>query len=180
MEIKENLPRMVLTKENPYKLLFEFKSVLWGCITLFISIFLGIATYFAFMRDDSGWIILAILGIFSLLFLYSSVYSFKLRRSLEIDNLEQVVKYKESSLYKNISWRKDFQNFRLIKAFRPLTTATSSGGRPAITWIIQLISNEGEVFDIGYNQFGAMNRNKAEVLLKRIATIMNIEQEIID
>jgi len=180
MTIKENLPRMVLTYESPYKLLFMFKSILWGCITFFISLSLGIATYFAFMREDANWTITVIFGLFSFLFLYSSIYSFKLHRSLEIDNLGKIVKYKESSMYKNITWQKNFQGFKLIKAFRPLMTVTSSGGRPARTWSIQLISNEGEIFEIGYNQFGAMNRKKAEELLNRIAVIMGIKQEIID
>lgn len=180
MEVKEHLPIMVLTHESPDILVFQFKSNLWGYITLAISMSLGIATYFAFLREDANWIILAILGLFTSLFLYSSIYSFKLLRSLEINKIKQIVQYKESSLYKNIQWRKGFQKFKSIKTFQPLTTATSPGGRRAINWSIQLIANDNEVFDIGYNQFGAMTREKAEELINRLAVIMDIKKEIID
>jgi len=180
MEVKENLPIMVLTQESPHRLLFQFKSVLWGYITLSISISLCIATYLALQKTDVGWLVLTIPGILSLLFLYSSIYSFNLCRSLEIDQIEQVVRYKESIRNRKIEWRKDFRDFKSIKIFRPLTTATSPGGRRAINWSIQLISNEDEVFDIGSNQFGAMNRKKAEELLGRIVAIMGIRQEIVD
>ena len=124
--------------------------------------------------------ILTILGLFTFLFLYSSIYSFKLLRSLEINNKEQIVQYKETSLYKNIKWRKDFRDFKSIKTFQPLTTATSPGVRKAINWSIQLITNDNEVFDLGYNQFGALKRDKAEELVNRIALIMDIKKEVID
>lgn len=173
MEVKENLPIMVLTHESPHQLLFQFNSTLWGYLTLAIGIILGIATYFALLRDDASWMIVMIFGVFSLLFLYSSLYSFKLRRSLAIDTIQQVVKYEEASLYKAIKWRKDFQSFKDIKTFR-------RRDRHASNWSIQLTSNEDEVFAIGYNQFGAMSRQKAEELLNRIAAMMNVRKEIID
>lgn len=171
---------MVLTQENPHKLLFQFKSILWGWITLFISFALAIATYFALLTDETSWVALGTFVLFTLLFLYSSIYSFKLRRSLEINKREQLVKYKESSLYKNLQWQKGFQSFKEIKTFRPLTTATSPGGRRALNWSIQLISNEDEIFDLGYNQFGAMKRQKAEELVGRIAALMDIRPEVVD
>ncbi len=178
--VKENLPKMVLTNESPHKLLFEFNSTLWGYVTLLISGILGVATYFALLKVGLSNVIPFIFGFFCLLFLYSSIYSFKLRRSLEINGADHVVEYKESSLYKGKKWRKDFQSFKSIKAFRPLSTATSSGGRRAINWSIQLISNDDEIFDIGYSQFGAANRKKAEELIHRIATIMGINHEVVD
>jgi len=180
MKVKENLPIMVLTHDAPHNLRFEFKSILWGCISLLIGVSLGVATYFAVFREDAHWIVLLILGLLTLLFLYASIYSFTLRRSLEIDDTERVVTYQEASLFKNITWQKKFQSFKLIKAFRPQTTATSSGGRPAVNWSIQLISKEEEVFEIGYSQFGAMTRNKAEELVNRIAMILSVQQEIVE
>lgn len=180
MDVKENLPIMILTDESPNKLLFEFKSDLWGYITLFISSLLAVASYFAVTTVDSNWIVNFIFIFFTLLFLYSSIYSFKLSRSLEIDNSTRTVNYHESSLYRNAKWVKDFQLFKLVKAFRPLSTATSLGGRKAINWSIQLVSNEGETFNIGYNQFGATSRKKAEALVNQMATTMSLDQEIIE
>ena len=180
MNVKENLPIMVLTHDTPHKIRFEFKSILWGCLSLLIGVSLSVATYVAVFKEDAHWIVLLILGLLTLLFLYASIYSFTLRRSLEIDETERIVTYQEAGLYKNLTWQKSFQSFKLIKAFRPQTTATSSGGRPAINWSIRLISKEEEIFEIGYSQFGAMTRHKAEELVHRIASTLGVQQEIVE
>ncbi len=169
---------MVLTQDEPHRLGFEFSSLLWGCISFLVSGALGIATYFAFLEEDANGFILFILGLFTGLFFYAAVYSFSLRRILEIDDRQRVVKYRQSSLYQNISWQKPFGAFKAIKAFRLQSTATSSGGRRAINWTIQLISVENEKYEIGYNQFGAMSREQAEKLVNLIAMIMDVKQEM--
>lgn len=180
METNENLPIMVLVHESPDKLLFKFSSTLWGFVTLFISLILGVGTYYALFRENTSWIILVILLLLTLLFLYSSIYSFKLKRTLEINNTGQFVKYTLSNLYKNINWHKEFGDFRSVKVFRPVSTINSPGVTRAKNWYIQIIANDGEIFQVGYNQFGSISRRKAEQLMDRIAGMMDIEKEIID
>jgi len=171
---------MVLVKESPHNLIFRFNSILWGYVSSFIGIALGTATYFAFAQEGNNWIVSCIFVLFSLIFFYSAIYSFNLHRSLEIDESKQVIRYVESSLYKNINWQKNFQHFKEIKTFRPITTAGSFGAKKTKNWSIQLISKEDEVFAIGYNQFGALSRQKAEELVTRIADMMGIPKICID
>ena len=180
MRVKENLPIMVLVEESPQKLRFQFSSRLWGYLTLCIGFVLGIATYFAFSEEGDHWIVTSLIGLLSLVFSYSSIYSFNLHRSLAIDRVKQSIRYVESSLYRSTDWQKGFQEFEKITTFRPITTAGTGGAKKAKNWAIQLISKEGEIFAIGYNQFGALNRQQAERLVTRVADFINIPIELID
>lgn len=170
---------MVLVEESSDKLAFRFNSKLWVYLTLSISIVLGIATYFAFLEEGDHSIVVSIFGLLTLIFLYSSIYSFKLHRSLELEKGQQIIRYVESSLYKNIAWQKGFQDFQKIKSFRPITTAGSGGAKQAKSWTVELISKEGETYSIGYNQFGALNRLQAEKLVSRVADMMSIQKDIV-
>ncbi len=178
MRIKKKLPIMVLTDQNPNKLLFEFKSNIFGYIGLFFGFLFMVASYFA-VTANANLIVNSILILFTVLFLYSSIHSFKLSRSLEINRFSGIVNYHESSLYKKVNWSKEFDAFKLIKAFRPLSIATSPRGYKAVNWSIQLITNQNEIFDIGYNQFGAISYDKAEALVDRVASMMSLEKEIL-
>lgn len=178
MSVKENLPIMVLIQETHNNLLFRFNSTLWGYLSLFIGISLGCATFFAFAEEGNTLVVTSIFGLFSLIFIYSSIYSFNLVRTLEIDGAKHSVNYVESSLYKNIKWKKEFHYFEKIKTFRPMTTVGSGGAKKTKNWAIQLISKRGEIFPIGYNQFGALNKQKAEKLVSHVANIMTIDKDI--
>ena len=180
MKVEEHLPIMVLVEETDHRLLFRFNSTLWGYLTFFIAIVLGIATYFAFAEKDDNFIVTSILGLLAAAFTYSSIYSFKLRRTLEIDGPRHRIRYVESSLYRNVRWEKEFREFEKIRAFRPIARVGSGGARKARSWAIQLMSRRGEMFAIGYSQFGALSKEKAEELATRVADMTRIQKEVID
>jgi hypothetical protein len=145
-----------------------------------VAIVLGITAFFAFTEAGSHWIVACLIGLLSLIFIYSSIYSFALHRSLGIDSIKQSIEYVESGLYRRVTWNKGFQDFKMVKTFRPITTAGAGGAKKAKNWTILLISKEGEMFSIGYNQFGALNRQQAEKLVTRVADLVKIPIDIID
>lgn len=171
---------MVLTDDNSGRLLFSFNSKLWGYITLGAGCVLATGTYYAANEEGGHWLITSFFGLLTLLFLYSSLYSFRLRRSLEIDGTSKVVNYNESGLYHTVAWRKNFSEFTEVKGFRPITTAGEGGAKKAKSWAIQLTAANGEIFPLGFNQFGALHRDKAEILVLRIAQLMKIPGSIED
>lgn len=165
---------MVLEDDRPGRLLFRFQAGKWAFITLGLSIVLFVATFFMVRQFGLSWAVLPFF-LFAVLFAWSTLYSLRAKRWLEIDADQRRVHYTEQTLYKNESWDRPFGEFRCVRIYHP--RQFGEGHRRTLNLVIELIADDDRFFRLGYHEFGAVREGKAAELGRRIAGMMNLPFE---
>jgi len=165
--IKHIPPQMVLTEQSEQRLLFRFQAMRWAWFTLVLAIGLGGGATLALIQGSL--LLCGILTLFSLLMLYSTVFSWNASQFLEIDFAAGSAHYVERNHYRKIDRVIAFSEFSGISIFRPTSEQST------INWITRLETQDGEAFVIGHSEFGSLEYEAAKALAGRIAQGVGIE-----
>lgn len=152
---------MVLSEETEDLVAFQFKGNRWALATFIPGvILLGIAVRLYFTENPQN-VLLAIVGIFGLMLIYSSVYSLTSVQWLTADSKTKAVKFYKKNIYGLVEWEKQGDDFKEIAVWR------NSG---STNWAISLVCNDGYELYIGENVFGALSYEKALAIANKVSS----------
>ncbi len=157
---------MVLKEESENRLLFSFRSFLWGGITAAGAILIGIFAFYIIFDHNTPLIVRGFVVLLAAAFAYSSVYSLTTRRLLEIDFIGRVVNLSEVTLFRNAQRTEPFDGYKQISISRDSDSTNYS---------ICLESKDGSTELLGWNEFGALSLSSAMELADKIAPRMGIK-----
>jgi hypothetical protein len=170
--IEEIPPLMVLAEASASRLIFRFRNRVWGLATLAGGLTLvGTTAWFQVSHSLQSWQF-AIIYLFGLVLLYSSVYSFTADQFLTVDGRDGVVHFHKSNLYGRVDWERPGNQFKEIRVSR---ARTIQGPGVARNWVITLIGGDGLQLFLGENEFGSMSRDGAKALADNVGRLAGIK-----
>ena len=159
--MRENPPLMVLAEETPDTLTFRFNGKAWALTTLVLGVALLALVAKLFASSNLPHWVLAIVGVFGLLLLYSSVYSATADQWLTVSAARKTIRFHKKNLYGLIEWERLPQDFRSIQVGRYIRSSN---------WQIALVCNDGFELYLGENAFGALSYERAMNLAMKVTS----------
>ena len=160
-------PIMVLKDNSDRRLLFTFRSFLYGCVTAVFAILISVMAYYVVFIDAATPLIVRIfVVILAVAFAYGSITSFTTHRALEINFTTKSVIVLESSLFGTKQRKEPFSSYKCLSVKQ---------NYDATNYCIMLESNDGWIEYLGWNEFGALSLTSALELVNKIAPKMGIE-----
>lgn len=156
---------LVLKESDGLRMLFAFQGFAWGLSTLVLAAAAMLFTVEVLWSGPPGYR-LAGVGV-SLLFLYSTLFSFHARRSLEILGTRRIVRYTHQTLQRRESWEKAFSEFEAVVLARPVR-------RNRWGVAVLLKTRDGEHLPLGTNASGWASPSNAKALADAVAGIMGL------
>ncbi len=166
--LRENPPTMVLSDESPEGVVFRFKGNQWAVATLIPGVaLLWIVGKLHFAGQSQNWP-LAVVGIFGILLVYSSIYSATADQWLAVSTCRKSITFHKKNLYGLVHWERLPQEFKCLRVGR--------AGKSS-SWHIALICADGLELNLAENVFGAFTYERALDLATKVSdrTGINIE-----
>jgi len=166
--MNEITPLMVLAEETATSVTFRFRNRPWALATCLPGVLLvGLSA--RLMATGAGpRPLVAVLGVFGLLLLYSTLYSVTATQWLRVDGLHHTVQFHKSNLYGLRAWEKAPTDFRELQVTR---------GRQQSNWNIVLVDQDGDRLFLGENVFGALSRARAMAIAGKVGDRTGIRIE---
>jgi nicotinamide riboside transporter PnuC len=164
--IREYPPIMVLTEETPDYLTFRFKSQGWAVATLIPGIILVAVVLYLYAIGNPSTLLLAVVGLFGFLLIFSSIYSLSSDQWLTADGRTKTIKFHKQNIYGLTNWERSANEFEEIRVWK---------SRKAINWATTIVCKDGLLLQIGENVFGAMNYEKALDLANKVSNRSDIK-----
>jgi hypothetical protein len=158
--IRENPPIMVLEEETPDTMTFRFRGRRWAVATLVPGLLLVGTAAKLHLAGNRQTALLAVLGIFGLLLVYSTVYSLTADQWLAVDGRRRTVRFRKKNLYGLVEWERKGSELLEVRVWKPLRSQS---------WHITIHDRDDFGLEVGENVFGALSKEKAVDLANRIA-----------
>jgi uncharacterized membrane protein YfcA len=152
---------MVLSEETPDSVTFRFKGRRWALATLIPGAILVAIAGNLYLSSQASRLLLAILGIFGLLLIYSSIYSATSNQWLAADGKRRSIAFFKKNLYGLVHWERTAGEFQEIKVWRHLR---------ASNWQITLVCKDGYDLHLGENAFGSFTRDGALAIAGKVSS----------
>jgi hypothetical protein len=157
--IREYPPIMVLTEETPDHLTFRFKGQGWAVATLIPGVILVAVVLYLYAKGNPSMLLLAVVGLFGVLLIYSSIYSLSSDQWLIADGRTKTIKFHKQNIYGLVDWERSAHEFEEIRVWK---------SRKATNWAITIVCQDGLLLQIGENVFGAMTYEKAIAIANKV------------
>lgn len=158
--LRENPPIMVLSGETPDSVTFRFRGNRWALATLIPGlVLLWLTTKLHFIGHSPTWA-LAVIGVFGMFLVYSSVYSSTATQWLVASSGTRTIKFYKKNLYGLVQWERSQRDFQGIRVGRHLKSSN---------WQIALVCSDGLELQLGENAFGAFSYESAFDLATKIS-----------
>ena len=105
--------------------------------------------------------VLAVLGLFGLLLLYSTLYSLTAVQWLRVDGIRHTVRFHKRNLCGLTDWERPPAAFRELQVLRY---------RRQSNWNVVLVDQDGRELFLGEHVFGAFSRERALALADKVAS----------
>lgn len=152
---------MVLAEETPESVTFRFNGTRWALLTLIPGMGLVVLACILYVSTHASHFLLAALGLFGLLLLYSSLYSKTANQWLTANGNSKTIRFYKKNLYGLVEWEKSAGDFEGIIVGRHLR---------ATNWHIAVRCRDGYDLFVGENEFGAFTREKALSVANKISS----------
>ena len=169
---------LTLVSDKPDKMVFEYQSrkyaILFGAVAISL-----IYTVWRFGEEIKNvhlyiyWFSYFLAGAFC----FGSISTLLTKCSLELNMLRKQVRYSLSSLLGKTKWERNFDDFKEIKIYRPLTGLAGRAGH-AVFLKILLVTNNAEEIPLGTGMLGVYGKEKAREFADKISK--SISLSIID
>src|SRR5438034_9258132 len=124
---------MVLSDDSADRLVFRFRSRLWGAATLGAGVALLGTTAWLHLHHPSRVLPFVPLYLFGALLLYSALYSFTADQWLAVDGSSRSIHFHKRNLYGRVDWERSAEEFTEVRVSRASTP------RRASNWTIALV-----------------------------------------
>ncbi|WP_316413357.1 hypothetical protein [Mesoterricola silvestris] len=166
--MRENPPIMVLSDESPERVTFRFKGNRWAVATLIPGIaLLGLAGKLYLAGHSQTWP-LAVVAIFGILLVYSSIYSVTADQWLAVSSSRKTITFYKKNLYGLVQWERPPHEFKALRVGRNLK---------ASNWHIALVCADGLELDLGENALGAFTYERALDIATKVSSRTGIRIE---
>jgi hypothetical protein len=91
---------------------------------------------------------------------------------LEIDASRKKVSYSLSTLFGKTEWKRNFDDFKEIRIYRPIAGAGNAGHASFLK--VLLTTAKGEEIPLGTGMLGTNNKQKARNLAEKMSNIMSL------
>ncbi len=159
---------MVISEETPESVTFRFKGNRWAVATLLPGVALLWLVRNLYLSNHSAHWLLAVVGLFGLLLVYSSIYSATADQWLTASSHPKVIQFHKKNLYGLVEWRRPSEAFQAIKVGRY--------GRSS-NWQIALVCRDGLELYLGENAFGAFTHERAMNIAMKVSSRTGIMVE---
>jgi len=158
---------LVLREDVGDVLSFAFRGRRWSIYTFLISITLLVGTIVIKGLPDVHYKEYLIPGgyVASAAFIWSSIYSFYTKITLDIDSAGRLVRYRKSNIFGDNEWERGFSDFSEIRIWRP--------GRKSFFKVILRIKDNQEI-PLGTNEAGTLNLDRSKEIAERISKVMGL------
>jgi hypothetical protein len=159
---------LVLQENKQARLVFSFRGKHWSLYSLILSVIVLIGTLFVESLEQVAYKSYLVPGgyVFTVLFLYSSLYSYFSTKELIIDSANKLVKYRKSDLYGQNKWAKPFSECIGILICRP--------GKKSFL-IVLLQTQDMHEIPLGINEAGISSVKKAREIANNIGNRMSLQ-----
>lgn len=103
---------------------------------------------------------------------FGTISTFLTNCNLEIDKTKKQVRYSLFSLFGKDKWERNFDAFKEIKIYRPISGPNSAGHAAFLK--ILLTTNKGEEIPLGTGMLGTANQQKVKQLTNKLSEIMSL------
>ena len=158
--MREIPPLMELSEETIDKMMFQFRGRRWAVTTLIPGVILTAIVIKLFASGNQNMVILSIVGLFGVLLIYSSIFSFTANQWLIADGRTKTIKFHKDNIYGLVDWEKSANEFKEIRVWKSIRSTS---------WKITLICNDGYYLQIGENIFGALDYEKALEIANKVS-----------
>ncbi len=166
--MRENPPIMVLSEETPEDVTFRFKGNRWAAATFIPGVaLLWLVRHLHLLGRSQPWM-LAVVGLFGLLLVYSSVYSATADQWLTASGRRKTIRFHKKNLYGLVEWEKVPGEFQSLRVGRHLRSSN---------WQIALVDRDGFELYLGENAFGAFTLERALHLADKVSQRTGIPLE---
>ena len=160
--MRENPPIMVLSEETGDSVTFRFRGRRWAVATLIPgSALVVLVGRLHFSPGTSNPLLLGVVGMFGVLLLYSSVYSWTATQWLIAGGSRRSVRFHKKNVYGLVEWEKPGSDFAAIRVWKYSR---------AQNWSVTLVDQDGYGLHLGENAFGAFGHERACALARKVSS----------